>query len=534
LKIFVNKDSSNQNYLNKLIIVIFGLSGMTALIYEIVWIRPLSLIFGTTIFAISIIIAAFLSGLALGSWLAGRYIDKLENPLKYYGFIEIGIGLFGLLLISLFTVLPGFYLDIYHLTFPNTSLFFILQFVLAFSLILIPTTLMGATMPIILKAYSRDYKKMGRDVGRLYSVNNIGAVLGTIAAGFLLIPLLGVQTSIMITAIINIAIGLIILGISKSVNKKIVVSMIVIAILVGSFSSYDSELIGFGMWHHAKSELDMELVYGFLERQDTMFHKQSLYSTVNVNHDKGLDVMRINSKIQCTNGVGVVGGMERLGSIPYGLFEHNNQKKPSSALNIGLGCGYTSKWLSEHVETTTLEIDQVVVEASSKFFVDDIDHNLVIDDARNWLTRNDVKYDIITAQPNDPFNVWYLFTYEFISLTDSRLSENGILAYWVPVFYMDEDDFDIMYNTFHSVYPYVYIYKMETGLHQLLFLGSQNPLEIDDSTYYLLNHEKIPLTKTVLNTDDKPVLEFSSAVNVYKKDPHKPIIENIIKWIKNN
>jgi spermidine synthase len=185
---------------------------MTALIYEIVWIRPLSLIFGTTIFAVSIIVAAFLSGLALGSWLAGRYVDKLENPLKYYGFLEIGIGLFGLLLISLFAVLPGFYLDIYHLTAPNIEFFFVLQFVLAFSLILIPTTMMGATLPIVLKSYSKDFQKMGRDVGRLYSVNNIGAVLGTIAAGFLLIPLLGIQSSIILTAIINIILGLIILG----------------------------------------------------------------------------------------------------------------------------------------------------------------------------------------------------------------------------------------------------------------------------------------------------------------------------------
>jgi spermidine synthase len=531
----VSEDSSDHYYLNKLIIVIFGISGMTALIYEIVWIRPLSLIFGTTIFAISIIVAAFLSGLALGSWLAGRYIDKLENPLKYYGFIEIGIGLFGLMLISLFTVLPGFYLDIYHLTSPNFSFFFVLQFTLAFLLILIPTTLMGATMPIILKSYSKDFQKLGRDVGRLYSVNNIGAVLGTIAAGFLLIPLLGVQTSIMVTAIINITIGLIILGISKSMNKKLVVSMIVAAILIGSFSSYNSELIGFGMWQHVQPKLNMEIVDTVLEKQEIVFHKESLYSTVTVYHNNiGLDIMQINTKTQCSSDFEVVEGMKRLGSIPYGLFEHNNQKKPSSALNVGLGCGYTSKWLSEHVKTTTIEIDQVVVEATSKFFESDIDHDLVIDDARNWLTRNDVKYDIITAQPNDPFDGWYFFTYEFISLTDSKLSENGILAFWVPVFYMSGDDFDIMYNTFHSVFPYVYIYKMEPGLDKLLFIGSQKPLEIDDPTYYLLDHKKIPQTKTVLNTDDKPVLEFSSSINVYNIDNEKKIVENLIKWIKEN
>lgn len=529
----MNENSDKKNYLNKLIIIIFGLSGMTALIYEIVWIRPLSLIFGTTIFAVSIILAAFLSGLALGSWLAGRYIDKLENPLKFYGFIEIGIGLFGLLLISLFTVLPGFYLDIYHLTAPNFSLFFVLQFVLAFLIILIPTTLMGATMPIILKSYSKDFQNMGRDVGRLYSVNNIGAVLGTIAAGFLLIPLVGIQSSIMIAAIINIGIGLIILGISKSINKKIMVSVIIVAILAGSFSSYDSERIGFGIWNQVQSELDMQFVDKFLEKQETLFYKDSMYSTVNVIHIDDLDIMKINTRTQCSNAIGVIDGMERLGSIPYGLLEHNYQEKPSNALNIGLGCGYTSKWLSEHVETTTIEIDQTVVEATSKFFVNDINHNLVIDDARNHLVRNDVKYDIIAAQPSNPFEGWYFFTYEFLAIANNNLSENGVMSYWVPIFYMEERDFHIMYNTFHSVFPYVYIYKMETGLNQLLFIGSQKALEIDDPSFYLINHEKIPTIQTELNTDDKPIMEFTSSVNIYNTHNQKEIFENIVSWITN-
>ncbi len=111
----------------KLILIIFGLSGMTALIYEIVWIRPLTVVFGSTIYAVSIIVASFLVGLALGSWIAGRYTDRLRNPLRYYGFIEIGIGLYGLMLISIFAVLPALYLSVYKATFSNISLFFFLH-----------------------------------------------------------------------------------------------------------------------------------------------------------------------------------------------------------------------------------------------------------------------------------------------------------------------------------------------------------------------------------------------------------------------
>jgi len=181
----LSEDKSNDSPLRgKLILIIFGFSGLTALVYEIVWIRPLSLVFGTTIYAVSIIIAAFLSGLALGSWIAGRFSDKVEKPLKIYGFIEVGIGLYGLMLISLFSALPGIYLGLYQSTFPNLGVFYVLQFILAFVIILIPTTLMGATLPMIMKAYSRKFSDLGKDIGKIYSVNNIGAVLGTLAAGF--------------------------------------------------------------------------------------------------------------------------------------------------------------------------------------------------------------------------------------------------------------------------------------------------------------------------------------------------------------
>ena len=90
----------------KLILIIFGLTGMTALIYELIWIRPLSLVFGTTIYAVSTIIAAFILGLAIGSWLAARYSDKLKNPLKYFALIQIGVGFYGILFLPIFATLP--------------------------------------------------------------------------------------------------------------------------------------------------------------------------------------------------------------------------------------------------------------------------------------------------------------------------------------------------------------------------------------------------------------------------------------------
>ncbi len=530
----MSQDKSNHSSLrDKLILIVFGLSGLTALVYEIIWIRPLSLVFGTTTYAVSIIIAAFLSGLALGSWIAGRFSDKVENPLKIYGFIEIGIGLYGLMLISLFSALPGIYLGLYQSTFPNLGVFYVLQFILAFVIILIPTTLMGATLPMIMKSYSRKFSDLGKDIGKIYSVNNIGAVLGTLAAGFVLMPLLGIQASITIVAILNIGIGIIVLVASKSKNTKKILGIVIIVVIASSFSVYDFKLMQFGLPYYTNTEITMEFVNSFVESQEVLFHKESMYSSVSVvSFDDGSKIMKISGKNQCSNSPSVVEGMNRLGYIGYDLYKHNFNDEPSNALNIGLGCGYTSKWLGENVDTTTIEIDPVIIDAS-KLFVEDIKHDLVTDDARNWLTRNTEKFDLISLQPSDPFTGWYLYTSEFFLLLDNNLTKNGIVVIWVPVFEMTENDFHVLFNTFNSIFPYVHIYQQEEGSAQLMFIGSQNELEIKEKNLYIVSEKQVPYVKTPLNTDDRPVLEFSTALNQYNKNP-VPLFEKFKGWSLNN
>jgi len=99
------------------ILILFGLSGMAALVYEVTWIRPLTLVFGNTTYAVSTIIAAFIFGLGLGSWIAGKYSDRIKNPFKFFGFTQLGIGFYGVLLLGVFGVLPEVYLVLYESSF---------------------------------------------------------------------------------------------------------------------------------------------------------------------------------------------------------------------------------------------------------------------------------------------------------------------------------------------------------------------------------------------------------------------------------
>lgn len=116
------------------------MSGITALIYEIIWVRSLSLVFGTTIYAVSTIITSFILGLAVESWLAGRYTDRLYNPLRYFGFVQVSVGFYGTLLLPIFGLLPEIYLGLYHTTLPNRSVFMFTQILMSMAMISIPVS----------------------------------------------------------------------------------------------------------------------------------------------------------------------------------------------------------------------------------------------------------------------------------------------------------------------------------------------------------------------------------------------------------
>lgn len=521
----------------KIILFAFGLSGMAALIYEIVWIRPLSLIFGSTMYATSTIIAAFLTGLALGSWIFSKYADRIENPLKTFAFLELGIGIYGLIMISLFNILPSFYLKLYNVFSFSFIIFFVLQFLLSFAIVLIPTTLMGATWPLINKAYIGHSEKIGKRTGALYSINNIGAVVGTLAAGFLLIPLLGVKLSIIFAASINLIIAIGILTYLKKIKKKHIFNLILIFFLLATISSYNVNFLNSGFFVYASQEIGIDEFLQESERQ-TLFYEESLYGSVLVTSGNGFNSMRLSGKIQCSSDREAVDNLRRISVIPLDIFKDNYGVLPNNALNLGLGCGITSgQLISNNIPTTTIEIDSTIIEASDYFknvnynVLENKNHKLILNDARNWLNLNDEKFDIITIQPADPWvsSASNLFSQEFFVGLENHLTEKGIVSQWVPIFEMNLEDFKIFYNTFHSAFPNVYVYKMKPSSVELLFIGSKEPLEVRESFFYLLSSDQIPKFDSPLNTDDKQILEFSTARNIYKENPQQ-ILEKIEEW----
>lgn len=178
---------------------LFLASGSAGLIYQVVWEKLLQLYFGVSTLSITLIIAAFLCGLGLGSFFGGFYSRKIKSPLAAYGYLEIGIGLFGLispiLLILVGRITAGS---------PYPAVF-----LLSFLLLLIPTLLMGATLPFLSQTFVQRVETSGRVIGILYGINTFGGALGALISGYLLISWLGLDGAIYAAVALNIVIGIV-------------------------------------------------------------------------------------------------------------------------------------------------------------------------------------------------------------------------------------------------------------------------------------------------------------------------------------
>jgi spermidine synthase len=187
--------------------VLFFISGATALIYEVVWARMLTQIFGNTTHAIATVLSAFMGGLALGSYVLGRLADTPRNAFLIYGMLEGGIGVYGLAIPGLFALTQLAYSRLYALSEASFGLFTLVLFCLCFAVILVPTALMGATLPMLSRFCVTKFSSLGRRIGDLYAINTLGAVLGCAGAGFYLIPELGLRGSVRLAAALNLSIA---------------------------------------------------------------------------------------------------------------------------------------------------------------------------------------------------------------------------------------------------------------------------------------------------------------------------------------
>lgn len=567
-----NKATLDQiSGIEKIILAAFFLSGFSALASQVVWTRFLSLAFGTSIYALSIITATFLIGLSLGSFVVSKYITGYKNLIPLFAYIECGIGLSSLLILMFFDKLDIPYLYLYH-TMNSFYPFMVALFILIFVIMIIPTMLMGATMPVVSKIISSRIENIGMEIGTIYSLNTFGAIYGSFFASFTLIPTIGMTKTGALGGLINIFIALVIFVAYTRTNraykyKSRFYSIAGVAIIIFIYVTLSTiNPLFAGVYYHGTQMDDLQSWKDAKDNIEVLYYDEGLYSSISVIQQEDYISLRTNGKTESSNVPVELVSEYMLAYIP--LFAN---KDPQHTMMIGLGGGFTLHSIANFDEIKTIDVIEInpqVVEVTEKYFSQYINHvdedprvNMIIADARNHLLTEDKKYDVIISQPS---NIWCwgeggLFTQEMYEIVRSDLNEGGTFCQWMPLYEQNIEDFKTFLSTFQSVFPYSDLWIIGSDA---VIIGSMDPIYYDygnirDHVYGnemiyndfnimsdilatqgehgLLNHMLIPywisnddiksFSNGIINTDDKPILEFTTAKNaIYYQEHDNPLM----------
>jgi spermidine synthase/cytochrome c-type biogenesis protein CcmH/NrfG len=548
-----------------------------------------------------------------------------EARLSTFGLIELWVGLAALATIPLFEKLPLIFVRLLHGFGDTFSVFLYLQVFLSGLVMFVPTLLLGMTFPLVARLFTQSLYRVGSGVGTSYAANTVGAVLGAFAGGFILIPNIGVQNTIIFAVVMNLLIGclLVLADPRLAIGPRFALGavVLVLAVLVPfRIPRWDKHILtsGVTIYNERYESLPSDsLRMEEMKRDDVLYYREGLTTTVSVHRIRGSDYVYFKSNGKIDGSYGDALSQLMTSYIPMLL--HLDAEK---ALTIGLGSGMSAKALAtfkslKNIEV--IEIEPAMIEAS-KFFdrasidmeklppgvsfpsqdgnsrvwydakqrrlfykgvmeeeertklmklSDDRDYRGKIDklfrnarhsrhssvledprvrviptDGRNYILATPTYYDVITAEPSNPWiaGIANLYTREFYRVINSKIKDDGIFAQWIHNYSMSPDDFRMVFRTFVEAFPYVSLWGMKES--DFLLVGSKRPHAFDYAKakkvydnnpmlrsdlqylglsdvyavqgFYRMGRENIlAFSKGAdINTDDGAQLEFSAPKNL--------------------
>jgi spermidine synthase len=207
--------TSARGFFLPVLLVCFFFSGAAGLIYQVAWSKELGLVFGHTAYAVATVLAVFMGGLASGSAWLGPWSERKEHPIAIYGWIEIGVAATGAISLAGLAGVRVEYVAAYPYADGHAGILLAVRFLGAAFVLFLPTFLMGGTLPVLVGGLARRSVELGTRLSRLYWINTAGAVAGTFAAGFLLLPVLGLRRTVGIAVVLNVLAGALALWLAR-------------------------------------------------------------------------------------------------------------------------------------------------------------------------------------------------------------------------------------------------------------------------------------------------------------------------------
>ncbi|HOW63957.1 MAG TPA: fused MFS/spermidine synthase [Candidatus Paceibacterota bacterium] len=498
----------------RLAVVGIGLSGFVAMLYEVVWTRMLALALGSSTHAFSIMLITFISGIAVGAWIVGRW-RRLRRTLDAFAWTELALAATLLLSMGFYDAIPYWFGQISGTLARRPEIFplyGLAQALVCFLVMFVPTLFLGMTLPLVSRIATAELARTGRSVGAVFSVNTLGTVLGAAVTGLWLLPSLGLAGTLMLGISVNAAIGLAVLGrklprirLLVWVGTPVGAAMFVMAASV-IFADHWERVFTRALWRLEKP-LAPSAYHALINGTRLNYYRDGAGATVSVESTQQGGVqhltLAVNGKPDASTGNDVT-TQRLLGHIPMLLRPESRQ-----VLVVGLGSGMTCAAVLRHPTVEHLdavEISPEVAEAARLFSEHNdqvLDHpkfHLAREDAKTFLQLTRRQYDVIVSEPSNPWmaGVAGVFSHEYYRSCRERLTPDGLMVQWVQIYETDDESFQVVLKTFGSVFPYFSVWM--TAETDLALVGSTRPIRTDLQA--LRNRFVVPSVKSDLERID--------------------------------
>lgn len=477
-----------------MILLVAGVSGFTAMMFEIGWTRVLAVFLSSTTYAFTIMLITFLSGITLGSYLFERWRRSWDINLKLLSYLFGLLSLGGLFFLVISTKLAELTLWLTRASGESGVALLVVQFLVSFLAMIVPATMFGLIFPTAVVLYCSGDRRLGAGTGRLYAVNTLGSILGAFITGLFLIQWLNTVNTLLLGVGLNVAVAFTLFAhvtargdraTTKSPGAQLLpdknspkeaqfygflsqwnlrhatVGIVLLSALAGAAATkvFDHPLLlvrsimAGAARNDFPSRLTMdEIVYG----DKLVYIQEGVNATVSVTRHQGTVSLQTDGK---TEGATRDHATElMLAYLPLSL-----HSRPLRVLVIGFGTGstvYAATQFANVEQVDVVEIEPAVLSAAP--YLEELNHGVyrhpkvrvILDDARNYLMATDQRYDVIISEPSYIWSsgISSLFTREFYKQVREHLNPEGLFMQWVHAYQMAPQDMSTIFNTLGAVF----------------------------------------------------------------------------------
>lgn len=471
-----------------------GISGAVSMMYEVGWIRLLTLVLGSSTYSFSLMLAAFILGLAIGSFLLS-FRRRTTGYALIFGLSETAVGLTVLLMLPLYVKLPFWFNQIAASLTREPATFGLYQFCTFFMcalVMIVPTILQGITFPAAIKVLIPDVRGVGRRIGDAYAINTVGTLVGSVGAGFLGLPLLGIKGTLELAVALNSVLGVAIVFTEREPALRrrglAFASVAVLAVWAWygiAMGPWDRLVLTAGTYRTRERIPSFERLRQELAGRSTLFYRDGIDATIAVQDLRPPDnerILVINGKTDASTGLDMP-NQKMLGHLPMLI-----HPRPEKVLVVGIGSGATIGSVLAYQgvkQVDVVEISRDVIEASRLFetvngrYWRDPRVRVFWEDAKTFLQIADSEYDVIISEPTNPWiaGVAGVFSKEYFESCRGRLAPGGLFVQWVQGYELEDLTFYMILETFTGIFPCYTLWN--ASLSDTILVGSPAPYRPD-------------------------------------------------------